>query len=59
MEAKAVCDWCGKNIYDQDDVACKKCYEYLENKVFDLEAENSDLKAEKKKLEERIKELED
>ena len=44
-EVNAKCDWCGKPIYANEDMACKKCYE-------ELEAEVAELK-------ERIGELED
>jgi len=38
-ESNIECDWCSKPIKSGADVACRKCYEALEQKVAELEKE--------------------
>lgn len=35
-ESEIKCDWCSKVIYDEEDVACRKCYEILEKENAEL-----------------------
>ena len=44
----ASCDWCRDSIYDDEYVACRKCYEALEERVADLEKEIQALQEEEK-----------
>lgn len=43
-QSAARCDWCDKPVPDGDDVACRRCYEKLEDQVAELEAEVAQLK---------------
>ena len=37
-ESIATCNWCERSLHDDDDVACRDCYEKLESEL----AESSD-----------------
>jgi len=52
-ESQAECDWCGKWLSDDGDMACKKCYEQLEGDFAEAQKEIARMRQE---LEELIKE---
>lgn len=49
MAVEIKCDDCGKDISYGDETYCKKCIDYLQSQVNELEKENEDLRSQKNK----------
>ena len=36
-ESTIICDWCDGFVMNREDIACKTCHEFLEQKIQDME----------------------